>query len=100
MKRNKSTIRQGVVTELATEVAKKPEREKTPDGYISLLDLFRTKEHAEVVKGALKKGYSFEDLAEILSEKCGVTISGRQIRIALERAERERREQTREGKGR
>jgi hypothetical protein len=32
------------------------------------------------IRGALKRGYSFDDLAEIFTGMCGVAISARQIR--------------------
>jgi hypothetical protein len=85
MKRKSPIIKQGKVTELITELANLPEREKDPEEPVSLSEIFRTKEYAAEVKAALKKGYTFENLAEIFSEKCGVAVSARQIKYHFTR---------------
>jgi hypothetical protein len=85
MKRKSPDIRQSVVTELMTELANLPEREKDPDDLVSLPEIFRSKEYMAEVKAALKKGYTFEKLAEIFSEKCGVAVSERQIKYHMTR---------------
>jgi hypothetical protein len=85
MKRKSPIIQQGVVTELMSQLASLPEREKAPDDPVSLSEMFRTKEYVTEVKAALKKGYTFDDLAEIFSEKCGVAVSARQIRYHFTR---------------
>jgi hypothetical protein len=73
-------IRQGKVTDLMTQIANLPERKKAPDDMVSLTEIFRTKEYIAEVRRALKRGYSFGDLAKIFTERCGVAISARQIR--------------------
>ena len=80
MKRKSPIIRQGKVTELMAELASLPEREKAPDDPVTLSEMFRTKEYVTEVKAALKKGYTFENLEEIFTERCGVVVSARQIR--------------------
>jgi hypothetical protein len=79
-----------VVTELITELAKLPEREKTPDDSVSLSELFRAKEYRAEIKGALKRGYSFDDLAKIFSERCGFAITSRQIKYHFTRGQNRR----------
>ena len=73
------------MTELIAELANLPEREKAPNDPISLAEVFRTKEYAAEVKTALKKGYTFENLAEIFSERCGVSVTARQIKYHFTR---------------
>jgi hypothetical protein len=85
MTRKSPIIKQGKVTELITELASLPEREKDPDTSVSLPEIFRTKEYTAEIKGALKRGYSFDDLAEIFTEKLGVAVSARQIRYHFTR---------------
>jgi hypothetical protein len=78
--RKHTTIRQGAVTDVMSHLAKLPDREKAPDDPVSLSEIFRTKEYIAEIRGALKRGYSFGDLAEIFTGRCGVAISARQIR--------------------
>jgi hypothetical protein len=85
MTRKSPMIKQGKVTELITGLASLPEREKDPDDPISLSEVFRTKEYTAEIKAALKKGYTFDDLAEIFTERCGVAISARQIKYHFTR---------------
>jgi hypothetical protein len=73
-------LQQSVVTDLMSHLAGLPEREKGPDDPISLPEIFRTKEYMAEIQGALKKGYTFEDLAEIFTARCGVAVSVRQIK--------------------
>jgi hypothetical protein len=63
-----------------------PEREKDPGAAVSLGEIFRTKEYMAEIKGALKKGYTFENLAAIFTKRCGVAISARQIKYHFTRA--------------
>jgi hypothetical protein len=85
MKQKSPEIQQGVVTELMTELANLPEREKDPGEPVSLSEIFRTKEYAAEVKAALKKGYTFEHLAEIFTNRCGIVVSARQIKYHFTR---------------
>jgi hypothetical protein len=80
MERKSPIIRQGKVTELMAELASLPVREKAPEDPITLSEMFRTKEYLTEVKAALKKGYTFENLAAIFTERCNVAVSARQIR--------------------
>jgi len=73
-------LKQGAVTDMISHLANLPEREKSPDDSVSLPEVFRTKAYMTEIQGALKKGYTFEDLSEIFSEKCGVTVSVRQLK--------------------
>jgi hypothetical protein len=86
MKRKSPIIQQGKVTELMTELANLPEYEKNPSDPVSLSEIFRTKEYITEVKAVLKKGYTFEKLAEIFTERCGVAVSARQIKYHFTRA--------------
>jgi hypothetical protein len=86
MKRKSPIIQQGKVTELMSRLANLPEREKAPSDPVSLSEVFRTKEYITEIKTALKKGYTFENIAEIFSERCGVAVSARQIRYHFTRA--------------
>jgi hypothetical protein len=61
-------------------LANLPEREKAPDDPVSLSEIFRTKEYVAEIKGALKRGYSFDDLEKLFTERCGVAVSARQIK--------------------
>jgi hypothetical protein len=49
------------------------------------------------IRGALKKGYTFEDLAEIFTERCGVAVSARQLKYHYTRG-RNRGMKTQAGK--
>ena len=73
-------LQQGAVSDLISHIANLPEREKSADDPISLPEIFRTKEFLTEIRGALKRGYSFEDLSQIFSDKCGVSISTRQLK--------------------
>jgi hypothetical protein len=85
MKRKSPIIQQGVVTELMTELANLPEREKAPGDPVSLSEIFHAKKYIADIRGALKRGYSFDDLAQIYSDKCGVAVSARQIKYHFTR---------------
>ena len=87
MRKNNTTIRQRIVTEMMTELANLPKREKAPDDLISLPQIFRMKGYMAEIKGALKRGYSFDDLAEIFTNRCGIAVSARQIRYHFTRAQ-------------
>jgi hypothetical protein len=63
-----------------------PEREKDSSATVSLPEIFRAKEYMTEIKGALKKGYTFEDIAAIFTERCGVAVSARQIKYHFTRA--------------
>jgi hypothetical protein len=80
MTRKNTTISQGIVTDMMAALANLPKREKLPGDLLTLPEIFRSREYVAEIKGALKRGYSFDDLAEIFSERCGVGISARQIR--------------------
>ena len=73
-------LQQGTVKDLISHLANLPEREKSPDDPVSLPEIFRTKEYMAEIRNALKRGYTFEDLSKIFTEKCGVTISVRQLK--------------------
>jgi hypothetical protein len=85
MTRKSPTVKQGMVTELMVQLSNLPERERDPDDPVSLPEIFRTKEYIAEIEGALKRGYSFDDLAEIFTEKLGVAVSARQIRYHFTR---------------
>jgi hypothetical protein len=87
MKKKSPVIQQGIVTELMSQLASLPEREKTPEDPVRLSEMFRTKEYVAEVKAALKKGYTFEDLAGIFTERCGVAVSARQIKYHFTRGQ-------------
>jgi hypothetical protein len=97
MKRKSPIIQQGVVTELMSQLAKLPEREKAPGDPVRLSEIFRTKEYIAEIKGALKRGYSFDDLAKIFTERCEIAVSARQIRYHFTR-EMNRGKKTKVGK--
>jgi hypothetical protein len=80
MTKKSPVIKQGKVAELMSKLESLPEREKDPDDPVSLSEMFRSKEYIAEVRKVLKRGYSFDDLAEIFSERCGVTVSARQMK--------------------
>ena len=84
--RRGTAIYQGAVTGVMSHLANLPNREKDPGAAVSLSEIFRTKAYLNEIKCALKKGYTFENLAEIFTERCGVSISARQIKYHLTRA--------------
>jgi hypothetical protein len=84
--RRQITIKQCAVTDVMSHLSKLPEREKDPGVLLSLSEIFRTKEYAVEIKGALKKGYTFDDLAEIFSERCGAAVTARQLKYHYTRA--------------
>jgi hypothetical protein len=63
------------MTDVMSCLSELPEKRESPDTAISLAEIFRTKKYLAGIKGALKKGYSFDDLARIFTEKCGINIS-------------------------
>ena len=73
-------LQHGAVMDLVSHLANLPERKKSPDDPISLPEVFRTKEYMAEIRSALKRGYTFEDLSKIFTEKCGVKISTRQLK--------------------
>jgi hypothetical protein len=87
MTRKSLIIQQSKVTELMSQLANLPEREKAPGDPVSLSEIFRAKEYITEIKGALKRGYSFDDLAKIFTERCGVAVSARQIRYHFTRGQ-------------
>jgi hypothetical protein len=89
-------IQQGKLIDVMTQLANLPERKKAPDAPVSLSEIFRTREYMAEIKGALKKGYSFDDLARIFTEKCGVNISARQLKYRCTR-EKNRRDKNSDG---
>ena len=78
--RRGTEIKQGAIADVMSCLSKLPERGKAPDMTVSLSEIFRAKEYLAEIKGALKKGYTFDDLAAIFTERCGVNISARQLK--------------------
>lgn len=78
-------LQKSTVTDLMSHLSGLPEREKGPDDPVSLPEIFRTKEYMSKIRGALKKGYTFEDLARLFSERCGIDISARQLKYHFTR---------------
>jgi hypothetical protein len=79
-KGNVIKIQKSIVIDLFSQLANLPEREKSSDDPVSLPEIFRTKDYMAEIQRALKKGYTFEDLAKIFTERCGVPVSTRQIK--------------------
>jgi hypothetical protein len=84
--RRGTTIKQSAISDVMSRLSELPEREKDPSATVRLAEIFRTKEYLAEIKTALKKGYSFDDLAGIFTERCGVAVSARQIKYHLTRA--------------
>jgi hypothetical protein len=78
--RRGTTIKQSAVSDVMSRLSELPDRGKDPGAVISLSKVLHTKEYFAEIKGALKKGYTFSDLAAIFSERCGVSISARQLK--------------------
>jgi hypothetical protein len=78
--RRGTAIKQGAVADVMSRLSELPNRDKDPGAALSLSEVFRTKEYIAEIKGALKKGYTFENLAEIFTERCGVAVSARQLK--------------------
>ena len=85
--RRQTIIQQRVIADVMSHLSELPERGKDSVIPISLSDVFRTKEYVAEIKGALKKGYTFNDLAEIFTERCGVVISARQMKYHYTRGQ-------------
>ncbi len=97
MTRKNTTIRQGIVTEMMEALANLPKREKLPGDLLTLPEIFQDKGYVTEIKGALKRGYSFDDLSEIFTERCGVAVGRHNhVRLAMPRPQR-RRAQSRDG---
>jgi hypothetical protein len=75
-----------------------PEREKDPGEAVSLSEVFRTKEYLAEIKGALKKGYTFGEIAEIFTERCGASVSERQMKYHYTREKNRRAKNNAAGK--
>jgi hypothetical protein len=67
-----------------------PDRGKDPGAAVSLGEIFHTKEYLAEIRGALKKGYTFENLAAIFTEICGVDVSARQLKYHYTREKNRR----------
>ena len=78
--KKQTIVKQGAVSEVMLHLSKLPTREKDPMNPVTLPELFRTKEYATEIDNALKKGYSFDDLAAIFTERCGVKVTARQLK--------------------
>ena len=78
--RRGTEIKQGAIADVMSRLSGLPEREKDPGAAVSLAEVFRTKEYLAEIKAALKKGYTFDDLAAIFTERCGASISARQLK--------------------
>ena len=96
--RKGTAIKQGAVTDVMSCLSELPERGKAPDKAVSLPEIFRTKEYIAEIKRALKKGYTFDDLAAIFSERCGVNVSARQLKYHCTREKNKRAKNNAEGK--
>jgi hypothetical protein len=81
-----------------SRLANLPEHEKGPGAAVSLPEIFRAKEYVAEIKGALRKGYSFGDLAEIFTGMCGVAISARQLKYHFTREKNKRAKDSMGGK--
>lgn len=92
------SIKQGTVTDVMSCLSELPEKGKAPDEAVSLPEIFHTKEYLAEIKGALKKGYSFDDLARIFTEKSGVNISARQLKYHCTREKNRRAKNSAGGK--
>jgi hypothetical protein len=75
-----------------------PCREKDPGAAVSLGKIFREKEYFNEIKGALKKGYTFDNLAAIFTERCGADISPRQMKYHYTREKNRRAKNNAGGK--
>ena len=95
--RKQTIVKQGAITDIMSHLSALPEREKDPEVLVSLSQIFRTKEYAAEIGRVLKRGYSFDDLAEIFTEKCGVEITARQMKYHCTR-ERNLREKSKKSK--
>jgi hypothetical protein len=85
-----TVIKQGDISDVMSRLSELPSRGKDPGAAVSLAEIFRTKEYLAEIKGALKKGYSFCDLAEIFTERCGVDVSARQLKYHYTREKNKR----------
>jgi hypothetical protein len=93
MSQQKQTvIKQGDISDVMSRMSELPDRGKDTGAAISLGKVFRTKEYFAEIKGALKKGYTFNDLAAIFAERCGVDISARQMKYHYTREKNRRAE--------
>ena len=84
--RKRTAIKQGAVMDVMSHLSNLPNREPDINVLLGLSEIFRTKEYITKIKDALKKGYTFDDLAEIFSDKCGIPINGRQLKYHYTRA--------------
>jgi hypothetical protein len=91
-----TTIKQSAVSGVMSRLSELPDRGKDSGSAISLGKVFRTKEYLAEIKGALKKGYTFDDLAAIFTERCGVSITARQMKYHFTR-EKNRRSKSNSG---
>jgi hypothetical protein len=95
--RRGTAIKQCAVLEVMARLSELPDRGKDPGTSVSLGKIFRAKEYFNEIKTALKKGYTFDDLASIFTEKCGVEVSARQLKYHYTR-EKNRRSKNNAGR--
>jgi hypothetical protein len=88
--RRGTTIKQSAVSDVMARLSELPNRGKDLGASVSLGKIFREKEYFSEIKGALKKGYTFDDLAAIFTERCGVDISARQMKYHYTREKNRR----------
>jgi hypothetical protein len=84
-KRRTIQLQKSTISDLMSHLAGLPEREKGSDDLVNLPEIFRTKEYMAEIRGALKKGYTFEDLAGIFTKRCGVIVTARQLKYHFTR---------------
>ena len=73
----------GSVVDLISHIKDLPMREKGPDEMLKLSDLFKMKNFLIEAKSLLERGYSAQDLARLVSKKCGADVSARRIKYFI-----------------
>ena len=79
-------VKRSLVDEAMSYIKNLPACENDPDSLLGLPEIFRSKEYAAFIESALRKGHTFDNIAEIFSDKFGITITGRQLKYHYTRA--------------
>ena len=84
-------IQHNVVMELVSHLKELPSRDENINKVLTLTQIFHTEAFKREVKALLKRGYTHKEISKIITEKCGIIISERQVKYHYTRAENDGR---------
>jgi len=79
-------LQHSVIMGLISHLKELPSRDTNANKVLTLTQIFHTEEFKKEVQSLLQKGYLHSEIAAIITEKCGVHISERQVKYHCTRA--------------